>query len=76
MSQPENLKTTTRPAPDAPADTLAHDLLSGAREISVYLGWPLTKTQRGLAQGDIPAERRGRIYISSKRRLAKHYTGE
>jgi hypothetical protein len=62
--------------PTSTTSALADDLLLGAKAIADFLGFDLRETYYGLERGHIPATRRGRLYIGSKRRLTKHYTGQ
>jgi hypothetical protein len=64
-------------ASDLIPDSLANDRLEGAAEIARFLGIkPEHKIYPKLAAGLIPHVREGDLYIASKRRLRKHYTGE
>jgi hypothetical protein len=76
MSLVENTKTSRRKTDPAP-DSLADDRLEGAAEIARFLGIkPEHKIYHKLVAGVIPHVREGDVYVGSKRRLTRHYTGE
>jgi hypothetical protein len=54
-------------------DSLASDLLRGARAISAFTGEDEKKVYRGLALGYIPAGKEGAEWVASKRVLREHY---
>jgi hypothetical protein len=56
-----------------PESKLAPDLLDGAQAIADYLGFGLRETNYALQQGQIPARKRGRLWVGSKSELAKHF---
>jgi len=76
ISEPNPAKSKPRKTATPPADTLADDLLNGAQAIADYLGFELRETYHALERGYVPATKRGRVWIGSKRRLRRHYSGE
>jgi hypothetical protein len=55
-------------------ETLADDLLSGAKEIADFLGFPERKTRHQLDHDQIPHRRMGRLIVGSKRVLRRHFS--
>ena len=64
---PQNIKLDAN-------ESLADDLLRGAKKIGAFIGLPIRETFYGLQEGHIPATKEGRTWVSSKSRLRKHYT--
>jgi hypothetical protein len=64
---PQNIKLDAN-------ESLADDLLRGAKKIGAFIGLPIRETFYGLQEGHIPATKEGRTWVSSKNRLRKHYT--
>jgi len=52
---------------------LAADLLRGCAAIAAFIGDDERQTFYGLQTGAIPAIKQGRLWISTKSRLIKHY---
>ena len=48
----------------------------GAAPIAEFLDWPVRRVQHALANGLIPATRKGLVYTGSKRRLRRFFQGE
>jgi hypothetical protein len=65
------------PPPPArgPPDSIASDLLEGGAAIAAYLGFSLSATFRALEKGDVPARKRGSIWVASKVALTRYYQG-
>jgi len=68
-------RKVTKAKTDKPAaDTLADDLLHGAKSIADFLGLkPWKKVYPHLKSGNIPNTRMGDLYIASKTGLRRHF---
>jgi hypothetical protein len=67
-------KTTATATPTSPdASDLAADILRGAQAIGRFIGLPERQTFHGLQQGHIPATKEGRVWVTTKSRLRRHY---
>lgn len=56
-------------------DTLANDLLNGVPEISEFLGWKPRKVYHELCRGNIPGEKLGNSWTSTKTALRARFAG-
>lgn len=56
-----------------PAATVGEDKLLGIREIAAFLGESQRRTSYLLEQRLIPAGKRGRVWIASRRALLAHH---
>jgi hypothetical protein len=54
-------------------ESLAEDLLRGAEAIGAYVGLDARQTFYYLQTGCLPATKLGRIWISTKTRLRRHF---
>jgi hypothetical protein len=61
------------PTPETVETPLAEDLLKGASAIGAYLNLDTRSTFYHLQQGNIPATKLGRVWLSTKSRLRKHF---
>jgi len=62
--------------PDTPADnSLAGDILRGAAQIGDFIGLDEQKAFHKLEKRQIPADKEGRIWVSTKSRLRRHDSG-
>jgi hypothetical protein len=48
---------------------LSHDLLTGAKAIADYIGWPLRQTFFAIEQGHLPALKVGAKWLARKSEL-------
>jgi hypothetical protein len=55
------------------ADSLASDILRGAKAIADYIGMNERDTYDKLEKGYLPANKEGSIWVSTKSRLTQHY---
>jgi hypothetical protein len=54
-------------------ETLADDILRGALAIGDFVGLEERKAFHHLQRGDIPATKEGRVWVTTKSRLRRHY---
>ena len=57
-------------------DTIADDLLVGAKAISKYTGFPERRVYRLLEIGELPGKRMGGIWTTSKTAVRRALLGE
>jgi hypothetical protein len=58
------------------SESLASEILRGAEEIGAFVGLDQRKAFHGLQNGSIPATKEGRIWVTTKSRLRRHYNEE
>jgi hypothetical protein len=68
------LGTSAEPIPtEANQSDLAADILRGAAAIGAFIGLDERQTFHGLQNGHIPATKEGRVWVSTRSRLRRHY---
>jgi hypothetical protein len=63
---------SAEPIPTDQSD-LAADILRGAAAIGAFIGLDERQTFHGLQNGHIPATKEGRVWVSTRSRLRRHY---
>ena len=65
---------SAEPVPtEANQSDLAADILRGAAAIGAFIGLDERQTFHGLQNGHIPATKEGRVWVSTRSRLRRHY---